>query len=94
MADDVEPGSSKARPLYMKLISDPELSAGTLAAAVVTVAVVYLSSMAERDGSSAVRIPARARFYHWLQGAAGRQVTLWRHVEMQAKLRYDLETYQ
>lgn len=82
----------------MKIATD---HGAELLAAVVMVAGVYLAALAEREGSSAARIPAKARYLHWLERSAGRihraawsQAVFWRQVQREAKLRYDLETYR
>jgi hypothetical protein len=96
---DAKPGESKARPLYMKIVTDP--GAADLLAALIMIGGVYVAGLAEREGSSAIRIPAKARYHHWLERAAGRihraawaQAVFWRQVQRQAKFSYDLETYR
>ncbi len=99
MSADARPGETKARPLYMKIVTDP--GSADLLAAVIMIGAAYLASMAQREGSAAVRIPAKARYLHWLERTAGRihraawaQAVFWRQVEQGAKLGYDLETYR
>jgi hypothetical protein len=83
----------------MKIVTDPASS--DLLAALLMIGAAYVASLAQREGGAAARIPAKARYLHWLERTAGRahraawsQAVFWRQVQRQAKLSYDLETYR
>ena len=91
-------GASRSDPVYMKIVTD---HGADLVAGLITVAVIYFAGIAERGGSSAVRIPPKTIGLYLLEQLAGkmhrrawRQAIFWKQVQREAQLRYDLETYR